>query len=225
MKGFKMNTTMKEQSLELQNQLKDQVPSEILKVFLEYAEKLGKVDFATRSRTIGDKAPEFELLNATGELISLKETLNNGPVVLTYYRGNWCPWCNLQLKTLQVSLLPEMNSLGANLIAISPQTPDNSLSMKEKNELAFHVLSDQNNKVAEKYGLVFEIDKNVIKNAYNKIDLSIPFFNGTNNWKIPVTGTFVIDQNGIIQSSYVNGDFRYRQEPLVIIEALKKIIR
>jgi len=120
-----MNTTMKEQSLELQNQLKDQVPSEILKVFLEYAEKLGKVDFATRSRTIGDKAPEFELLNATGELISLKETLNNGPVVLTYYRGNWCPWCNLQLKTLQVSLLPEMNSLGANLIAISPQTPDN----------------------------------------------------------------------------------------------------
>lgn len=219
-----MNVTMKEQSLELQEQLKDQVSSEILNVFLEYAEKLGNTDFAARAKNVGDKAPEFKLLDATGELISLQEILKNGPVILIFYRGSWCPWCNLQLRTLQ-QLLPEINNLGATLIAVSPQTPDNSLSMKEKHELTFHVLSDQDNKVADKYGLVFEIEKAVIENAYNKIGLSIPHFNGTDNWKIPVTGTFIIDQKGVIQSSHVNGDFRYRQEPSVIIDVLKNIIQ
>jgi len=215
---------MSEQSIELQEQLKDQVPGEILNVFLEYAEKLDATDFSARAKAVGDIAPDFELLDAAGKLISLKGILKDGPVVLTFYRGLWCPWCNLQLRTLQLSLLPEIKSLGANLIAVSPQTPDNSLSMKEKHELTYHVLSDQNNNVAEKYGLAFDIDKEVIENAYNKIDLSIPSYNGANNWKIPVTGTFVIDQEGVIRSSHVNGDFRFRQEPSAIIEVLKNII-
>ncbi len=218
-----MNKTMREQSLELQEQLKDQVPSEILNVFLEYGEELGRTDFSTRARNVGDNAPEFELLDATGELVSLQKVLKEGSVVLTFYRGIWCPWCNLQLRTLQ-QLLPEINKLGANLIAVSPQSPDNTLSMKEKHELTFHVLSDQANKVAEEYGLAFDIDKKVIEAAYNKIGLSIPYFNGAEDWKIPVTATFIIDQKGIIQSCHVNGDFRYRQEPSVIIDALKKII-
>jgi peroxiredoxin len=216
-----MNKTMREQSLELQDQLQDQVPPEILNVFYEYAEELGNTDFHTKS--VGDISPDFELLDATGQLVTLSDILKKGPVVLTFYRGNWCPWCNLQLRILQ-DLLPEINDLGANLIAISPQTPDNSLSIKEKHDLTFHVLSDQGNKVAEEYGLVFEIDKNIIENAYNKISLSIPDFNGAEEWKIPVTATFVIDQKNIIQSSHVNGDFRYRQEPSVIIDALKNII-
>lgn len=218
-----MDTSMSELSIALQEQLKEQVPSEILNVFLEYAEKLNKTDFASHSRGVGEKAPEFSLLDATGKLISLNEILQNGAVVLVFYRGNWCPWCNLQLRILQQSLLPELISLGANLIAISPQTPDNSLSMKEKHELTFHVLSDINNEIADKYGLAFEIEKDVIENAYSKIGLSIPDFNGSKDWRIPVTGTFIIDQKGIIKSSHVNGDFRYRQEPMVIIEELKNI--
>lgn len=217
-----MNVTMKQQSLELQEQLKGQVPSEILNIFLAYAEKLGDSDFAERAKKVGDIAPEFSLLDATGELISLRKYLKKGPVVLTFYRGNWCPWCNLQLNALQ-KILPDINEFGATIVAVSPQTPDNSLSMKEKHELSFPVLSDLGNITANEYGLAFEIDKEIIENAYKKINLLIPQFNGSVDWKIPTPGTFIIDQTGVIRSSHVNGDFRYRQEPTAILDALRLI--
>ena len=110
---------------------------------------------------VGDKMPSFILPDANGKEISSDELLDNGTLIISFYRGGWCPYCNLELRALQ-NLLPEFEKYNANLVAISPEKPDNSLSTQEKNELKFPVLSDINNLVAKSMGLVFEVPKEVV---------------------------------------------------------------
>lgn len=169
-----------------------------------------------------DKVPDFTLSNPLGEQVTLYDELAKGSVVLTFYRGSWCPFCNTQLRAYQ-QLLPEIEKLGGQLIAITPQTPDNSLSQREKEKLTFQVLSDPNGRVTESYRLLFELTdslQNVFKNTFG-LDLTV--FNASDRWVLPVPATFVIDKEGIVRRAHVNPDFTKRMEPEDIIDELKKL--
>ena len=161
---------------ELYKKFTQKVPPDVLNTMLGVTRRLVESGIAKNSLKVGDKAPDFNLPNATGEEVRLKELLDKGPVVLNFYRGGCCPYCNLELNAYQKHL-QEINELGASFVAISPQTPDKSLSTAEKNELKFQVLSDVGNKVADQFGLVFKLPTE-LQELYNNFGISLPKFNG-----------------------------------------------
>ncbi|WP_127494977.1 peroxiredoxin-like family protein [Paenibacillus glycanilyticus] len=169
----------------------------------------------------GNKAPDFTLTNPLDEQVNLYDELAKGPVVLTFYRGSWCPFCNIQLRAYQQSL-PDMEKLGGRLIAVSLQSPDNSLSHKEKENLTIQVLSDLNGRVAESYRVLYELP-DYLQDAFSNFGLDLTVFNKTDRWILPLAATFVIDKEGIIRRAYVNPDFMKRMEPQEIIDELKKL--
>jgi peroxiredoxin len=171
---------------------------------------------------VGDRAPGFSLPNAVGQPVDLAQRLEHGPVVLTFYRGEWCPYCNLTLRAMQTAL-PRFEPYGASVIAISPQSPDHSLSMTEKNALAFDVLSDADQAVIRAYRLQFTIPsdmKDLYLNTFHN-DLSAHTADGS--WALPIPGTFVIDRTGIIRARHVSVDYRTRMDPDDIASALSAL--
>ncbi|TCR79615.1 peroxiredoxin-like family protein [Rhizobium sp. BK376] len=167
----------------------------------------------------GDLVPEFSLPGASGEAVSLLETLAGGPVVLTFYRGAWCPYCNIQLAAYERAL-PAIAEAGGCLVAISPQLPDGSLSMTEKNNLTFDVLSDEGNAVARKFGLVYKLPDD-LKAAYSSFGVDLAAINGDNSWELPIPATFVIGSNGRAQLVHAESDYRNRLAPEAIVDALR----
>jgi peroxiredoxin len=184
-------------------------------------EKLQASHTGESAITVGEIAPNFTLPAATGEAVTLHGKLNEGPVVLSFYRGGWCPFCNLELQALQAAL-PEIKSLGANLIGISPETPDNSMTTAEKHQLEFDVLSDIGNKTARDYGLIFTVYEEM-RPLYLKWGLDVPASNGDNSWELPVPATYVIDTNSVVRAAYVDKDYTKRMEPEQILAALRNL--
>ena len=169
---------------------------------------------------VGDTAPNFTLTNATGEAVSLQSYLDKGPVVLTWYRGGWCPYCNLTLARLQEEL-PNFQAEGANLLALTPEVPDSSISTSEKHELTFEVLSDLDNTVAREYGVVFTLTLDVAEAYQNGFGLHE--YNNSESNELPLAATYIINTNGEIVYAFVNEDYRNRAEPKDILTALKAI--
>lgn len=167
---------------------------------------------------VGDLAPDFELPNAIGEMIKLSDRLQHGSVILTFYRGGWCPYCNLELRAYQ-QILPQIQTAGASLIAISPQTPDESLSTAEKNQLGFDVLSDRGCTVAQAYKIAFELPDE-LKALYTQFNHALPDVNGTSDWQLPIPATFAIAPNRQILLAYIDGDYRNRLEPDEALSAI-----
>lgn len=171
---------------------------------------------------IGQKAPGFELPNAEGKSIVLKSLLEKGPVVITFYRGNWCPYCNLQLRALQARL-DDIYALGATLVAISPQVPDGSLTEDEISKMDFIVLSDQDAKVALQYGVAWQVPEFLAEHMRVDRKLDLEKVNNGNGNVLPIPATFILGQDGVVTWNYVNVDYRTRSEPEEIIEALKNL--
>ena len=171
----------------------------------------------------GQVSPRFALPSATGAIVSLEERLAYGPNIVTFYRGGWCPYCNIALRALQ-SRLPEIKSLGGSLIAISPEVPDQSLSTTEKLALEFDVLSDADNSVARLFGLVYRISDAARERlqAFGR-DLVAP--NGTDSWELPITATYVINQEGLIVFDHVDADYRERLDPATVVNAVAVVER
>lgn len=175
----------------------------------------------TYGRQEGQRAKDFALKNALGETVNLYDELSKGPVVLTFYRGGWCPFCNTQLKSYQ-KLLPDIVALGGQLIAISPQSPDNTLSHQEKEELSFQVLSDTNGLVAAFYNILYDVP-DYIQNIMKQAGMDLAEYNAMDRWVLPIPSTFMIDESGIIRSAYVNPDFMQRFDPDDILQELRKL--
>ena len=169
----------------------------------------------------GALAPAFTLPNAVGRPQSLEAALLNGPVVVTFYRGIWCPYCNLQLRAYQ-KVLPEILRLGASLLAISPQSPDKSQATLLKNFLQYEVLSDLGNLVAGQYGLAYQVPEPV-RSIYLSFGTDLPAFNGDNSWELPIPGTFVVGKDYKILLAYAASDPRDRLEPAALLETLKNL--
>jgi len=171
---------------------------------------------------LGKIAPDFVLPNQKGILLSLTNLLTQGPIVVTFYRGSWCPYCNIQLRALQ-DRLDDIHALGAQLIAISPQVPDNSLTPDEISKMDFIVLSDQDANVASQYGVAWKVPEFLIEHMKTDRNLDLEAINNGNGSILPIPATFVIDRDGTITWRFVDVDYRTRSEPNDIIEALQKL--
>jgi len=170
------------------------------------------------AKQVGEMAPGFTLNNALGEEIALADYLAKGPVVLIWYRGGWCPYCNLTLHHLQQEL-PRIKAEGANLIALTPEQPDQSISTSEKHDLEFEVLSDIGNKVAKTYGVVFKLTDDVATIYNEKFNLNA--HNGDSTNELPLAATYIIDTDGKIAYAFIDPDYRKRAEPSEISQFLQ----
>jgi peroxiredoxin len=200
---------------------KSQIPADLLQDLLSPVEQLIAAGAVERALKEGAQAPDFTLPDTLGNAVTLSHLLRQGPVVISFYRGAWCPYCNLELRAYQ-RVLPQLRELGASLVAISPQTPDHSLSLVEKQQLTFTVLSDVGNQVAREYGLVFTIEE-AVRAAHRRIGANLPAFNGDGSWELPMAGTYLLDQSGTIRLAFVDPDFSRRLDPSVVIARIKEL--
>lgn len=176
---------------------------------------------ADKALRAGDRFPALSLPNQNLEATDIGALTAKGPLVVTFYRGGWCPYCNLELRAYQKAL-PEIEALGATLVAISPETPDNTLSTAEKNDLSFHVLSDAKGRLADALGIRFELSP-AITALYRKFGHDLATRNGDDRWALPMPATYVVARGGRIAHAFVDPDYRKRLEPSQAIAALKML--
>ena len=176
---------------------------------------------AQRSLRPGQAAPNFTLPDATGQPVTLAALLATGPVVLVFYRGNWCPYCNVQLRAYNQTRA-EFEALGATLVAVSPQTPDLTTLTAEEKDLQFPVLSDVGNAVARQYGLAYQVG-DAVYHTLHGVGIDLALFNGDDSGELPLTGTFVIARDGTIAWAATEANFKQRPDPTVLLDALAQL--
>jgi peroxiredoxin len=170
-----------------------------------------------------DRIPDFELPNTEGQIVSSRELLEHGPIVVSYFRGDWCPYCVLELRALE-DALPQIEQLGATLVAITPDTGAALAAAKHKNKLSYQVLSDADNGVALEFGLVFRLPE-AIQKPFLDMGIDLPSRHGNDAWFLPIPATYVVDRAGIIRHAELDPDYTRRMEPRAIIELLQEIGR
>ena len=190
---------------QLKEQFAKKAPPGLVGVYEKGVEDVRTSGVMDKAIKVGDKAPAFDLPDATGKTVKLADLLAKGPVVLTWYRGGWCPYCNIQLRGLQKEL-PAFNAAGATVVAVSPETPDNSLTTAEKNKLAFVVLSDKGNRVARQYGVAYTLPAAVAASFKGRLDLAK--FNGDDSNELPLAATYVVGPDGVVRYAFVDADYR-----------------
>jgi peroxiredoxin len=195
-----------------------QIPAEIRKTMGHAARELAVSGQASRALTVGAQAPRFSLPSATGHTVTLEGLLAQGPVVLTFYRGAWCPYCNIALRALQHHH-DAITTRGARLVAISPQIPDESLTLAEKHELTFDVLSDLGSDTAKRFHLAFDLPEDLAA-IYEQFGYDLQRTNAGHAHTLPLPATYVIDRDGTIRWAFVNTDYTKRAEPTDILAAL-----
>jgi len=198
-----------------------ETPADVLKMMQAAQLELEKLQIADNAKRTGDKMEPFELPDSTGNKVALADNLKDGPVVISFYRGGWCPYCNMELNALQRHL-PEIKGLGAQLIAVTPEVPDKSQTTIETNELEFQVLSDVGNTVATRLGLVFELAEE-LRPIYKEWGIDLTDYNGDEKYELPIPSTFVVDTDGTIVYAYHDLDYTSRMEPEDLLNKLKDL--
>lgn len=216
-----MSKTLAEQTQETVEAFIGGLPEEVQQTVGGVMQRLMSSNITDNASNVGDKAPEFRLPNVKGGDTTLSELLESGPVVLSFYRGGWCPFCNLEFKALH-DKLPDIQALGATLVGISPEALVVSQQTAQDNALEFEVLSDEGNRVARDYGLVMIVDE-AIRPHYMQWGIDIPGANGDETFELPVPATYVIDQSGVIRAAHVDKDYTKRMEPADIVAALRAL--
>jgi peroxiredoxin len=212
-------TTLKDSIDAFMQGVSKQAPPEVLAGLGAEIKKLAESGIARQALQVGAKAPDFTLPDAHGNPVTLSALLAKGPAVVTFYRGGWCPFCDLQLRAYQ-GVLGAIHDQGAELVAISPQTPDYALSDVEKKQLTFPVLTDRGNRVARDFRLVFTLS-DALRELYTHFGSVLPKFNGDDSWELPMPGTFVLDRHGVVKLAAVDPNWMLRVEPASILEALR----
>jgi len=204
-----------------QNNFIPTIPEETLNLLMSELHTLVAKGLAEQAIKVGDKFPDFDLPDANNTTVSLSTLLGNGPLVISFYRGAWCPYCNLEINALQ-NRLADIEASGAKLVAISPQTPDKSSDQISASKLTFDVLSDNSNKLAKECGLVFTLPES-LRPIYAEWQLDIPGHNGDDTFELPMPATFIIGTDGILKYAFIDMDYTKRLEPEVIVEQLKAV--
>ncbi len=198
---------------------KSRLPQESLEIMQSAIDDLVTSSILDTAAKEGSKVPAISLPNATGTITNLNDVLEHNRVVLTFYRGGCCPYCNLELRAFQ-DLLPQIEAKGAKLIAVSPETPDNSLTTSEKNNLSFEVLSDTNNTVAKSLGLVFQLPESLQELYNSSFGIDLNQSQNNTNQELPVAATYIIEQDGTVSYSYLKEDYKLRADPSEVLAAL-----
>ena len=213
--------TFSEESKELDAESSKQVPKKVLEAGKKGTEELIAAGIVKKALNVGDKMPAFTLFDANGKQISSEVLSKKGHLVITFYRGAWCPFCNLYLRSLQKQV-PKFKELGANLVAISIEPPDRSLDVSQQNKLNFTVLSDPKLEVSRKFGIVYEMPK-VVNDAVLELGFDIAKYNGMEKAELPLSATYVIDKKGKIVYAFLDPDYKKRAEPSEMISVLKEL--
>ena len=211
--------TLSDQLLNFQKQFQAQAPQDVQEMMMKATEDLASSGITDRVLEEGDSFPDGNLLDASGKEVAMSSFLKDGPVVICFYRGGWCPYCNIQLASLQKHL-PDFKALGVQLTAITPEKPEKALSTSEKNELSFPVLTDVGNAYAKSLGLVFTLPES-LRPIYKQFGIDIPSHNGDETFELPLAATFVVNKEGKVTYRFVDADYTKRAEPNDILEALK----
>jgi len=205
----------------LQDEMIPQIPADALTAMMAATKTLAESRQAENALKAGDTCPDFELSNANGSNIRLSEQLKNGPQVISFYRGAWCPYCSLEIKALRDNL-DAFRQHGADLIAISPQIPDKSSGQVNELNLDFEVLSDPGNQIAKQFGLVFSLGKD-IQDIYDAFGIDVAAHNNDELFELPIPATYIIDSERNIRYAFVDADYTKRLEPSNIINELQKL--
>jgi len=176
---------------------------------------------AQRAKKAGDTAPDFTLNDPEGKPVFSRELLSRGPLVVSFYRGIWCPYCNLDLQALQAAL-SDITARGASVVAISPQTAANSRKSLRNNKLTFPILSDVRSEVANAFGIRFKLP-DYLAELYKQFGNNLPIFNNDPSWVLPMPARYVIDIDGIIAYSEVNPDYTQRPDPSELLPVLDRL--
>ena len=214
-----MPATIHEQSEQLKAAAAERLPVEVLEVFDRSIDDLLAEGIPTESIKAGDLLEPFTLDDANGTPVTLEQLVANGPAVIVFYRGGWCPYCNLALRTYQHELLPQLGAFGARLVAISPQSPDQSLSTVEKAHLEFTVLSDPGSRLADKIGIAFDQADDVLA-AQRQLGLDLTAVNAEGAVRLPRPTVLIVDQKHVVRFVDVQPDYTARTEVADIIAAL-----
>lgn len=197
---------------------RQRAPNETIDLYQGAIDDLRGSGILETALNVGDTVPEFALPNAVGDTVPLASLLAKGPLVIVWYRGGWCPYCNMTLQAWKEAL-PEVKVEGARLVAISPEIPDSSLSTLKRHQLEFEVLSDHGNAVAHQFGIAFRLPDDLVKSYSAHFDLTA--YNGDDRYELPLPATFVVGQDRVIRYAFLDADYKRRAEPRDVIEVLK----
>jgi peroxiredoxin len=197
-------------------------PAGLAQTFADGIQAVRETGLTETALGVGDTIPVFILRDHHGRRVNSSSILRRGPLVLTWYRGAWCPYCNIHLRAYQ-EMLPEIKARGAELVAISPQTPDHSSSTAEKLDLEFIVLSDPGNRIARRFGIVYALPPAVRAVYEQKIGLAQ--YNGDDAYELPLAATYVVDSDGVIRYAFLDADYHKRAEPAAVLAALREVAR
>jgi len=203
---------------ELHQRSKGRLPKETIALMERMKEELIATKIMESVPKVGDSMPEFNLINAMGQMISSSNLLAKGPLVISFYRGAWCSYCNLELRAYQ-SILNEIHERGGQLVAISPELPDTSITLTEKHNLQFEVLSDKDNEFAKVLGIAFSMQEELVT-LYKSFGFDIENAQGNANYELPIPATLVVDQRGKILFIHAEVDYTKRAEPRSVLAYL-----
>jgi len=203
--------SLKQELSDFAEQMSKQAPSEVLQTMGGEIGKLAQSGIIEGAKTVGDKAPNFILENSDGERVSLHDLIEKGNVVLSFNRGNWCPFCNMEFNALQESVT-EIKNAGANLVVISPQLPIMSRELKLKNGFDYDILYDKGNEVAKQFGIAFALPE-PLRPIHEAFGMDIPAHNGDISFELPLAATYIINKSGEITYAYLNANWMERAEP------------
>lgn len=195
-------------------------PAHVIAVMEKATADLVATGQAERALKVGDREPDFTLPGPDGQTVASRDLLARGPLVITFYRGVWCPYCNAELQALQEAL-PEIQAAGASLVAISPENAANSRKSTRQNELSFPILTDKGNEIAAAFGLRFRLPDDLIT-IYKGFGNDLPTVNGEPSWTLPMPARFVIAPDGVIAYAEVNPDYTRRPDPADMIPVLRQ---
>lgn len=216
--------TIAQQSNDVKAGAASRLPSEVVAVFASDQEALAAGGIPSGAIAVGDKLEGFTLPDATGQLRTLDELTADGPAVIVFYRGGWCPYCNLTLRTYERELLPALSAYSARLVAISPEAPDASLSTQEKAELTFMVLSDTAARLADALGITFDPSEEGLA-AQQTLGVDIRTTRADGGTRLPMPTVLIVDPEHIVRFVDIHPDYTGRTEVSEILAALDVLSR
>ena len=213
--------SLKTQLDDFQQDFRTQAPEAVLNIMDQASSDLETSGISNKALAVGQQLPDTTLPDHEGKPVNLYALLEKGPLIINFYRGGWCPYCNLELKAY-IDQLDAIRAHGAQLIAITPEQPDASAKTIDSNGVTFPILSDQHGEYGRQLGLIFTLPE-AVRSAYEGFGIDLEAHNGSGSFELPLPATYIIDTDGKVSYAFVSTDYTQRAEPSHVIAALAKL--